>query len=236
MTLSEMLLDLSARIGSTPEVTNAQMTVWLNEAMRVFCREDDFHWLEKRVTSSTFADQDEYESPDDFWKGIELQIDSTDQDPAVYRFVPYEQRHGVEPGDKVFTQINDIIIVDPTPETTGSSNIELSYLRNPTNMVDVGDSPSDTAIAHMPEVYHPALVLYAFGIYNTYDEEHAEAEAIFGTANSPRPGTYQWFVNLAKKDNEKQKRGERRKMLTKQAAVGYTKPNQIGRVSQVLKI
>lgn len=238
MTLSELLSDLTARIGVTngQEISNNQLTFWLNEALRVFCREADFHWLEKSTNDSTLANTQSYSLPSDYKRMVEVQVDATNDDPGVHGFVPWEQRHGVQTGDKRHTIFGSNYYLLPTPTTTGSANIDLYYIRKPANMVDGSDSPSDSDIANMPEEYHPALVTYAFALYNGYDEEASDAQYWLGNPVNPSPGTYNWFVQLAKKDNARQKRGERRKMLSKQAAVGYVRPNQIGTVSQVLKV
>lgn len=236
MTLGEMLTDLNARIGSTPEVSNANMTTWLNEGLRIFCEEYPYYWLERRTTDSTIVNHDEYTLPTKCKQIIELKIDSTASNPNVYTYRPYQQRFGTISGEQTFSLIGDTYIIYPTPTATGSDNMDITYIKRPTNMSAQSDSPSDTGIAGMPEVYHPALIQYAFAIYNAYDEEQAEYQAIMGNKMNPIPGTYYYYVNLARKEDEKRKMGTRRKMLTKQYATGYTRPNQVGLVSQVLKV
>lgn len=238
MTLSELLTDLTTRIGvvNGQEISNTQLTFWLNESLRVFCNEADFHWLETSTTDSTTADTASYALPSDFSRMVEVQVDATTSDPGVHSFVPWEQRHGVATGDNRFTIFGSNYYLIPTPATTGSSNIDLYYIKKPTNMVDGGDAPSDSDIASMPETYHPALVTYAFALYNGYDEEAGDSQFWLGNPSKPSPGTYNWYVQLAKKHNAQRKRGERRKMLSKQQAVGYVRPNQTGIVSQVLKV
>ena len=236
MTLAEMLTDLNARIGSTPEISNVNRTTWLNEGLRIFCEEYPYYWLEKRSTASTVANQEEYSIPSDLKQIIELKIDSTASDPNVYSYRPYQQRFGTLSNEQTYSLIASVMRITPTPITTGTDNIDLTYIRRPVNMVAQSDSPSDTAIASMPETYHPALIQYAFAIYNSYDEEQAEYQAIMGNKMNPIPGTYYYYVALARKEDEKRKMGLRRKMLTKQYATGYTRPNQVGLVSQVLKV
>lgn len=238
MTLAEMLTDLTTRIGVVQgqEVNNTQLTFWLNEALKAFCSEDEFNWLEKRVTSSAVADQAEYSLPSDWRDFVEVRVDPTDSDPGVYRFLPYEQRFGIDPTEKTYSVVGSVIRLTPTPSEAGSNNIYMTYLRVPGTLTTADDSPSDSDIASMPVTYHPALVAYAYALYKTYDDEFAEFESLVGSANSPRPGTYSWYVQLAKKQNAKQKRGERRRILTKQEAIGYTHPNRLGRASAVLKI
>lgn len=236
MTLGEMLTDLNARIGSTPEISNVNLTTWLNEGLRVFCEEYPYYWLERRTTDSTILNIDEYTLPTKCKQVIELKIDSTSTNPNVYVYRPYQQRFGTIPGEQTFSLIGDTYIIYPIPTATGSGNIDITYIKRPTNMSAQSDSPSDTSVAGMPEVYHPALIQYAFAIYNAYDEEQAEYQAIMGNKMNPIPGTYYYYVNLARKEDEKRKMGTRRKMLTKQYATGYTRPNQVGLVSQVLKV
>lgn len=236
MTLAQLLTDLNARIGSTPEVSNANMTTWLNEGMRVFCEEYPFYWLEKRVTTSSIENQSEYNLPSDFKQIIELSMDQTDENPNIYVYKPYQQRFGTVSSEQTVSVVGNVMRITPTPDTTGDNNINLTYIMRPANMTSQGDSPSDSTIANMPEVYHPALVQYAFAIYNAYDEEQAEFQAIMGNKLNPIPGTYYYYVNLARKEDESRKMGTRRKMLTKQYATGYTRPNQLGLVSQVLKV
>lgn len=236
MTLGQMLTDLNARIGSTPEISNANLTTWLNEGLRIFCEEYPYYWLEKRVTTSSIANQNEYNVPSDLKQIIELSMDSTASDPNIYAYRPYQQRFGVESSEKTVSLIGSVMRITPTPSSTGDDNINLTYIMRPANMSSQSDSPSDTDIANMPEVYHPALIQYAFAIYNSYDEEQAEYQAIMGNKMNPIPGTYYYYVNLARKEDEKRKMGTRRKMLSKQYATGYTRPNQSGLVSQVLKV
>jgi hypothetical protein len=203
MTLDQMLIDLGNRIGSTPEVDNANMATWINQAYLAFCNAYDFTWLEGTSYSSTIANQDRYLLPDNCKNVIELKIDS-----QRYTYVPFEQRDLKDSSDRWFTIIGDEFIVNPTPTTTGSSNLELSYIKRPKKMIEGTDSPD-----LLPEVYHEALVIYAFSIYNTYDEEHDEARALMGNELRPIPGTFYWYVQMAKKEEQRKKRGARKRML-----------------------
>lgn len=237
MTLSEMLADLNARIGSEPEISNSQMTYWLNQAMRAFCMESDFTWLEKKQTANTVASQSLYNVPTDYKRTVELRIDATSTSKNIYTFLPHETRVLADTTDKVFSEYNGQLEISPTPSANGTNNIELWYIRKPTNMSAGSDSPSDSGIANMPEEYHEALVIYAFSIYNTYDEEHGEARQLMGNPRNPVPGTYAYFVDLARREDAKKKRGARRKMYSKQEFVGYTKPNEASsNASAVLKV
>lgn len=236
MTLGEMLTDLTARIGSTPEVSNSDMTLWINEGMRMFCNEYNYTWLSKRVTSSTFANQEEYTLPADYKLMIELRIDPTSTDPSVYKYYPWQQRYTAPSGEKSVSVLGSIMRVTPTPTTTGSSNIYLSYVRYATNMTAQSDSPSDTDIAGMPETYHPAIIQYAYGIYQSYDEEQSEFESVMGSPTNPIPGTYYYFVKRAIEEDGKQKMGLQNKMISLQQASGYTLPNRTGSVSAVLGV
>lgn len=238
MTLAEMLTDLTSRIGvvNGQEISNTMLTFWLNEAMRVFCEEDDFNWLMKRVQSSAVASQSEYVLPTDMARPFELRVNSTTSSPNVYEYVPYEQRYGIQTGQNAFTYIANTLILYPTPTANGSLNIDLTYVSRPTNMAVQGDSPADSDIANMPETFHPALVTYAFALYNGYDEEATDSQYWLGNATNPAPGTYYWFVKLAQRSNQRLKKGARRKMLSRQEAIGYTRSNQVGKVSPVLQI
>lgn len=234
MTLSEMLTDLGARIGSDPEVTQANMTTWINAGLRVFCNEQDWTWMETSTTDSTVADQETYDVPSDYNRLVELQIDGTSATPNLYTYVPWEQRVLAVPGQQQVSKFADQLYMYPIPGDNGSSNIDIRYIRTPSNMTLTTESPSDSTIANMPNRYHEALVIYAFAVYNTYDEEHSEAESLMGSVNSPRAGSYYYFVDLAKRDDAQQKRGERTRMLSKQEFTGYSYPNQSGRVTTVL--
>jgi hypothetical protein len=203
MTLDQMLTDLNVRIGSTPEVDNADMTTWINQAYLSFCNVYDFTWLEESATDSTIASQGTYTLPSDCKRVIELKIDD-----QRYTYVPFEQRDLKDTSEYWFTIINNEYIINPTPAATGSSNMTLYYIKRPEKMVEGTDSPD-----LLPEVYHEALVIYAFSIYNTYDEEHDEARALMGNELRPSPGTFYWFVQMAKKEEQKKKRGARRRMI-----------------------
>lgn len=238
MTLSQLLTDLSVRIGvvNGTEVSPSSLTFWVNEALRSFCDEADFNWLMTRSESSTVIGQTDYPLPDDFSRPFELRVDSTATSPNVWHYVPYEQRFGVPTGVNAYTYIGSTLILLTTPSTNGNGNIELTYVRAPAELTEGTDSPSDSDIASMPAAYHGALVVYAFALYNGYDEESAEAQYWLGNPASPSPGTYQWFVKKAIRRNGHLKKGERRKMISKQSAVGYTRENQVGIASPVLKI
>lgn len=232
MTLSEMLTDLKARIGSTPEVTDGVLTNWINDALRVFCREQDWSWLEKKATSSTVVDQKQYSLPDDYYRLVELQVGGTDDSPEPYTLVPWEQRVLWSSGEKKVAVFADEIYLYPTP--TAVETIDIAYIRNPSIMSSSDQEPSDSDVANMPQAYHEALVIYAFATYNSYDEEQAEAESLMGSVNSPRPGTYYYYVDLAKRDDAQQKRGERSRMLSKQEFTGYSYPNATNTTTTVL--
>jgi len=203
MTLNEMLTDLGKRIGSTPEVANTNMTTWINQSYLAFCNTYDFTWLEQLSYSSTVDGQDRYSLPSDCKRVVELKIDD-----KRYTYIPFEQRDLKDTSEYWFTIIGDEFIINPTPTTTGSSNVELVYIKRPEKMVEGSDSPD-----LLPEVYHEALVIYAFSIYNTYDEEHDEARALMGNELRPSPGTFYWYVQMAKKEEQRKKRGARRRML-----------------------
>jgi hypothetical protein len=236
MTLAQLLTDLNARIGSTPEVSNANMTLWINEALRAFCNEYDFHWLYRRKTANTIANQREYNLPTDCKTVVEIQVDPTDDDPNIYEYKVYQQRFGVDPTQETISIMNNIMRLNPAPTTNGANNIHLTYIRYPTNLVEQSDSPSDTGIAGMPEVYHPALVMYAYAMYNSYDEEQAEFGDIMGNPIQPKPGTYSYFVKMARDESEKIKRGSGARLISLQEAIGYTLPNDTGGVSVVLGV
>lgn len=225
MTFAQMLLDLKTRIGSTPEVSDTQLKVWINRALLTFCGEDDFGWLEKTVTGSTIALQERYALPTDYKRMVELQVNGSSGSPNPYALTSHELRVNNQPGDKKFSLFADEIYLFPIPSESGDNNISIKYIRRPVEMIQDSDAPSDKTIASMPAEYHEALVIYAFAIYNTYDEEHSEAESLMGSVNSPRPGTYYYFVNMAKEDDSQQKRGQRSKLLSKQEFTGYSYPN-----------
>lgn len=229
MTLAQLLEDLNSRIGSEPEVTNARMTTWINQGLLSFCNTDDYHWLETAKTTSTVAGQSNYEQPSDCKRMIELKVDGD-----RYKYVRYEQRD-IQPSDlKYYSVLNNEIILNPVPEATTSNNIEMSYIRRPEKMTLDTDSPSDSAIAGLPEVYHEALVIYAFSVYNTYDEEHTEAADLMGNKFRPRPGTFYWFVGEAQREEKNRKKGMRQKMLSTKTYYGYHHPNQQGSAQTVL--
>lgn len=229
MTLAEMIADLNSRIGSEPEISNSQMIVWLNQALLAFCNVADFTWLEQISYASTVDGQDTYAVPTNNKRIFEVKIDD-----ERYAYVPYEQRDLQDPANKYFTVVGNSMIINPVPTSTGSSNIKMTYIKRPTKMALDSDTPSSSAIASMPEVYHEALVIYAFSIYNTYDEEHGEAQSLMGNELRPIPGTFYWFVKEAKKEDQKYKKGARRKFLSSKSYYGYSNPNEVGGQRQVL--
>jgi len=234
MTLAEILADLNARIGSSPEVSNALMTFWVNEGLRVFCDEYDFSWLQKKVIASTVANQSDYALPSDYGRVIELQVDGTSTDPDPYQITSHEFRVLQPTSTHTFSIFGSTMTLNPVPTATGDGNIQLWYVKKPNPLVDDSDSPSDTDMASMPAVYHPALVQYAFSVYNSYDEEQDEAMKIMGSKTNPLPGTFYYFVKLAKDAEAKQKTGQRTKILSKQVFSGYRYPNQSSAFNTVL--
>ena len=229
MTLNEMLTDLNRRIGSEPEVENADMTVWLNQALLTFCNSSDYHWLQKLKTGSTVSGQERYTIPSDCKRMIEVKIDGD-----RYQYVRFEQRDMYSTSQKTYSILNNEIYVNPIPDTTDSNNISMAYVRRASKMTEGTDSPSDTAIAGLPEVYHEALVIYAFGIYNGYDEEHGEQESLMGSATNPKTGTFNWYIKEAIKEELLRKKGQRGRMLSTKEYYGYNHPNKVGNGGTVL--
>ncbi|RLI55062.1 MAG: hypothetical protein DRP09_10910 [Candidatus Thorarchaeota archaeon] len=234
MTLDEMLTDLNKRIGSTPEVPNVNMTTWINQAQRGFCAEHDFDWLEKKVTTSTVADQEDYTLPTDFKNIVEVQIDGSTAKPTPYRYTSHEMRVLESNTNKTFSIFNGVMKMHPAPTSTGLNNLEMWYIKKPVDLSAGSDSPSDDSKASMPEEFHEALVIYAFSVYNTYDEEHDEARALMGSQRSNMPGTYHYIVNLAIRDSEKRKRGQRTKIIQNKRLFGYVHPNRTTSSTTVL--
>lgn len=229
MTLNEILTDLNNRIGSEPEIDNAGMTPWVNQGLLTFCNAYDFHWLKKISYASTIAGQTQYKVPSDMKRMLELKIDGD-----RYKYVLYERRDLEDSGTKYYSILNNNIYINPAPPATVSANMEMAYVRRPTKMTDGTQSPSDSDIAGLPEVYHEALVLYAFSNYNTYDEEHGEARALMGNELRPVPGTFYYYIKTAKTEEEQRKRGQRNKMMGTRKAYGYSVPNSSGWSSTIL--
>jgi hypothetical protein len=224
MTLAEMIADLKSRIGSEPEVTTGEMTTWLNQGLLAFCNTYNYGWLETTAKGSTVSGQESYALPTDYKKIIELKVND-----VRYFYVPYEQRNMYDSGDSFYTIINNRLVLNPVPDITSSQNISISYIRRPAKLVDQSDAPSDTDIANIPETYHEAIVLYAFAIYNSYDEEHGERADIMGNELRPIPGTFYWWVKNARDEETAKKRGQRSRMMGTKRYYGYSHPNQLGR-------
>jgi len=229
MTLNELLTDLGSRIGSEPEITNAKMTTWLNQGLLSFCNTHDYHWLEEYKTASTVAGQEKYVAPSNMKRMIELKVDD-----VRYKYVRFEQRDMYSTDQKTYSILNNEIYLKPTPSTTTSNNISMAFVIRPTKMVNGSDSPSDSDIARLPEVYHEALVLYAFSIYNTYDEEHGEARAIMGNELRPVPGTFYYMVQTAIKEENQRKKGQRGRMMSTKRYYGYSHPDNYSGTNTIL--
>lgn len=229
-----MITDLETRIGSDPEVSSTKLVTWIDQALRSFCMEADFTWLEKKSTANTVASQSDYALPTDYKRHVEIRVDGTSTSPNIYTYIPHEQRSLYTSSSRIFTVFNEVMTLNPTPDSAGTNNIDMWYIRKVTNMTQGSDSPSDSGIANMPEEYHEALIIYAFAVYNSYDEEHDEKRELMGNPRSPVPGTYYYYVTLAKREDAKRKRGSRRKMMSKQEFVGYSHPNETSRTTTVL--
>jgi hypothetical protein len=215
-----MVIDLQGRIGSEPEVDTTMMKTWLNQGLITFCGTDDYHWLEGIKYASTVAGQSEYEAPSNLKRMIELKIDG-----ERYKYVRFEQRDMQPTDSKHYSILNNKLYISPTPDTTSSANIAMAYVKRPTKMSLDTDSPSDSDIAGLPEVYHEALVLYAFSIYNTYDEEHGEAQSLMGSELRPIPGSFYYFIKLARKEEDQRKKGQRTRMISTDEYYGHKNPN-----------
>lgn len=229
MTLDEMLLDLNNRIGSEPEVDNSVMSIWLNQGLMAFCNTWDYHWLERVSYSTTISGQSKYALPSDFKRMLDLKVDG-----ERYKYVRWERRDTRPSGEKHFSVLNEYVYISPTPDSTSDTNIEMSYIRRPARMTAGTDDPSTNDQANLPDVYHEALVLYAFSIYNTYDEEHNEARSLMGNELRPVPGTFYYHIQTARKEEQQRKRGQRGKMMKTKEFYGYSHPNRLRHSSSVL--
>ena len=115
MTRDEIITDLSTRIGSDPEVSNARMVTWIDQGLRAFCMENDFSWLELHKTASTVASQENYVLPTDYKRSVEIRVDGTTASPNIYTYVPHEQRSLYTTAQRTFSEFSDDIYLNPIP-------------------------------------------------------------------------------------------------------------------------
>ena len=92
MTYAQIIADTKTRIGSTPEVSDAEIGAWVNQGLQVFCAEHDFRWLEKEATATAVTDQEKYALPTDFKRVVELQVDGSSASPKPYGRTSHEFR------------------------------------------------------------------------------------------------------------------------------------------------
>ena len=185
MTKAQLIIDLKNMIGPAgkgSEVGNPGFTTWLNDAYEL-CVSAIINtipdYFTKKATSSSIANQTEYDLPSDFEKVVMVSVSydgtnfvrafplnsvsqATDiQQSATANFTIdkpfyylYGGRIGFQPG---FTQ-------------TLSNNIKLWYVYMPALMVDDEDSPD------LPRRFQSILKYGAYANYLDQNDEHGAAE------------------------------------------------------------
>lgn len=63
MSLSSLRTRVKNNIQNNTEVSDAQVTQWINDTQRRLCRASDFYWMESQVTVTTTDEQAEYSLP-----------------------------------------------------------------------------------------------------------------------------------------------------------------------------
>jgi hypothetical protein len=183
MTASDLIVDLKNIIGPGVETNDTGLLTWLNESYLYMCDEitkvlPDF--FTKVVATTTVADQQEYELPDDFDKLIMLNVayDSATWQRALplpnIGFIPIHSSssQAYSQSDPRYYLSGNYMGISPTPDEAGTiNNIKLWYVYNPAELTSV-DTPA------IPNKYQHMIKYGAYANYLDQDDEHVAAERV----------------------------------------------------------
>jgi len=184
MNRGALIADLKNMIGPGPEVKDAGLSTWLNDAYMQMVDEIikvNPDYFIKSSTTSTVANQQEYDLPSDFEKIImvNIQIDGTwkrvlPMGDADIRHIPTHSdttsSQGFSTAAPQYYLIGDNIGIMPIPDTTTASALKIWYTYTPTEMTTDSTEPA------IPARYHHILKYGAYATYLDQDEEHVAAE------------------------------------------------------------
>lgn len=185
MNKAALVRDLKNMIGPAgkgSEVSDSDLTVWLNEAKDKVVAEildtiPDYY--NKVVTTTLIANQNEYSLPDDFEKilWVSLSYDGSNW----YKVLPLNnvgQATDIQQNVSTnFTQsqpfyylVNGAIGILPTPDAIIDNGLKISYSYLPDDMSEDSDEPD------IPKRFHKYLKYWAYANYLDQNDEHVAAE------------------------------------------------------------
>lgn len=171
-------------IGPGCEVSDGLLSTWVNDYYMQMVDEVSKvnpDYFVKSSTTSSVANQQEYDLPDDWEKivMINMQIDGTWKrvSPMGNADIRYIQAHEDATSSQGFSEaqpqyyiIGDNIGIMPIPDTTTADAIKIWYSYTPTTLT------SDSDIPAIPAKYHYVIKYGAYANYLDQDEEHVAAE------------------------------------------------------------
>lgn len=184
MTRAELITDLKNMIGPGVEVQDTGLSTWINDAYMQLVDEIikvNPDYFVKSSTTSTVADQQEYDLPSDWEKIImvNMQIDGTwkrvlPMGDADIRHIPTHSNttssQGFSNADPQYYIIGDNLGIMPIPDTTLAGALKIWYSYTPTELTTDQTEPA------VPARYHHILKYGAYANYLDQDEEHVAAE------------------------------------------------------------
>ena len=185
MTKANLIIDFKNMIGPAgkgSEVSDTGITTWLNDAYDIIVAaitDAIPDYFTKKSTSSSVANQEEYELPDDFEKAVMLSVsfDGTNYVRALPLNNMGQALDIQQTGSTNFDQsqpfyylYKDKIGILPKFGTTLSNNIKLWYAYSPTLLSEDGDEPD------LPRRLQSIMKYWAYANYLDQNDEHTAAE------------------------------------------------------------
>jgi hypothetical protein len=181
MTTSALIADLKKMIGPAVGVDDSGLRTWLNESYLHVVDEIikvNPDYFSKSATTSTVANQQEYELPSDVDKVLMVNIayDGTNWlrakplDNINQISVHSSGTAGFSQAEPYFYLLGDYIGFAPIPDAVGTNNIKMWYVYTPTELSADSDVPA------IPSKYHHILKYGAFANYLDQDQEYVYAE------------------------------------------------------------
>lgn len=177
MNVGELVIAVQRQFGddSGVQITQADIIRWLNQGGIDIVRKTGC--VQDHKQTDSVATDGSYSLPNDFiavrkvsYDNSVLQattLDIADQDWGQRDVTP------IQGGTPQYYYIwNGIIFLYPAPGAAGTGNLDIWYIRTPTILGGVNDTPE------IPAKYHEALVRYALARAKELNDEHDVARVI----------------------------------------------------------
>lgn len=186
MNLGEQVLRVQKLFGDTEEaqVDRAFIITALNDAQIDIARKTSV--LLKRATSSTLNADSSYELPDDYIALQSVKLNGIRLKREQIRTLDelYEDLTLVSSGTPSLYYVDGRVLwFVPPPNTDGANDIEIRYIKRPT------DLEVDNDISDLPITFHEDMVRYALARCKEVDEQVEAAAYIMGDYENNRIST-----------------------------------------------